>query len=270
LVSIETIMGAAQEAVGNPIVVRLLVSLGIILASIVALEVAKRILLGLAGGRLLEKRAAENTFRMVKATIGAIAFFLILYVLTQQAIVVAFALVIFVVVMGASWELIANFMSYYAILLYQLVSRGEYVEIGEYSGRVRDVTPLFTILEDERGVYAVPNRLIVSRGRKLRKEPVPVVISLRVWGLEEPQSLEDLIVKMRERLEPALRSMAAVPGEVKFYIDEVSADGVAIKIEVLMPGPRVSKAKLDSVLREIASFMWSTGYSFSVSVESIG
>ncbi len=259
-----------ESIVSNDLIQRLLISLVILLASIIVLEITKRILLRITAGRVRERRAAENTFRMVKAVVASVTFLLILYVITKQVIVVYFILVAIVVVMLASWELIANLMSYYAILLYEVVTPGEYVEIGEYSGRVREVTPLYTIVEDDYGVYAVPNRLLVSKGRRLRREPVVVTVTVRVWGLEEPRSLEDLLQGIRERLEPALRMISAVPSEVTHYIDEISADSVSIKLEVLMPGPRVSKARLDSLLREIAAFMWSTGYSFSVSVESVG
>ncbi len=251
----------------STVLARLLAALLILLVSLAVLVIVKKILFGVAAARVRDKNVVENTYRVVKASLGAVTLFLILYVVTMQEVIIVFLLAVVIVVMAASWEIIANVISYYALQLYQVVQRGEYISVGEYEGRVRELTPLFTIVENDRGVYAVPNRLILNRGRVLYREPVPVGISLRVWGIEEPRALEDLIMKIRERLEPALRAVSASPGDVSLYIDEIAGDSVSLKFEVLLPGPRINKARLDTILREIASFMWSTGYSFSVAIE---
>ena len=253
---------ASQE-----ILMRLLASLAILIISIIILLIIKNILFRIAEARGRDRRAIENTYRMIKASLGIVTFFLIVFIITQQAIIALFLLGVILVVLAASWEIIANIISYYSILLYQVIERGEYVKIGPFEGVVRDITPIFTLLEDEYGVVAVPNRLVVTKGRILIREPVKVVFSLKVWGLDDPKSLDNLLASIRDRLEPSLRAISAIPGEVSMYIDEISGDSVSIKLEVLLPGPKVGRARIESVLREVASFMWGTGYSFSVAIE---
>ena len=255
-------MLASQE-----ILMRLLASLVILIISITILLIIKNILFRIAEARGRDRRAIENTYRMIKASLGTVTLFLIIFILTQEAIIAIFLLGVILVVLAASWEIIANIVSYYSILLYQVLERGEYVRVGSFEGVVRDITPLFTLIEDEYGVVAVPNRLVVTKGRVLIREPVKVVFSLKVWGLDDPKSLDSLLSSIRERLEPSLRAISAIPGEVSMYIDEISGDSVSIKLEVLLPGPKVGRARVEAVLREVASFMWGTGYSFSVAIE---
>ena len=264
---IESVMESFRILASQEIIVRLLASLIILIISLLILIIIKNVLFRIAEARGRDRRAIENTYRMVKASLGIVTLFLIIFIITQQTIVAMFLLGVILVVLAASWEIIANTIAYYAILFYQVVERGEYVRIGPYEGIVRDITPLFTMLEDDFGVIAVPNRSVISHGRVLVREPVKVVFSLKVWGLDDPKALDNLLASIRDRLEPTLRAVSAIPGEVSMYIDEISGDSVSIKFEVLLPGPKVVRARIESILKEVASFMWETGYSFSVAVE---
>ncbi len=251
----------------NEVALRLLASLLVAIITLFVLAIVKKILYKFAEARVRDKRVVENTYKMIELGVVTIMVFIIAYILTRQTIIALFILGAVLVVMGAAWEIIANIVSYYAILMTQAVSRGEYVVVGGYEGRVRDVTPLFTFVENETGVYAIPNRLILSRGSVRVKEPVYAKIKVRVWGFEDPEVAEDIASRLRDRLLDALGGISAIPGEVKIFAEEVTVDGVVFGIIIPLPGPRISHEKLGNILREVGATLKDFGYSFSVTAE---
>jgi len=269
LATVEEVFRFVGDMFQNQLLVRIVVSLLIILIAMLIILLLRKLFDRISRVRAKDRKTIENTQKMIEISIIIVTLFLIIYVMTQQTIIVLFLLGLLLVLIGASWEVVANLAAYYVILMSQNPSKGDYVAVNGYVGRVREVTPFFTIIDNDESVQAVPNRLILGKGTTMFKEPTTVTIAARVWGFEEPEVVESIISILRSRLEEALKDAIAVPGEAEIYIDEVTMDGVVIKINIPMPGYPIkpNKRKISMVVQEVAAALRETGYSFSVTVE---
>ncbi|MEB3846905.1 MAG: mechanosensitive ion channel [Desulfurococcales archaeon] len=248
-------------------VLRSLESLILLFIILILLDIFKKIILKI--GRLsgADERALENTYKVVEITTLIITIFLILYLLTQQQVIVIFILAVVLVILASSWETIANIASYYAILLSRAVSIGEYVSLGECEGKIRKITVLYTIIDTPERTCTIPNRLFLSKAKTSVKEPVYAGFRIRIWGFEDLEIAEGILVKLSSRLQEALRGISAIPGESRLVIEEYSPDAVAITLLIPVAGYRLEPEKASFLMRELASILKEQGYPFNITVE---
>jgi len=269
MATIGDVFGMLGDMFQNQLMLRLVASAIIVLVGLFLVALSRKVFERIARARSKDRKTIENTQKMIEISIIIVTIFLVIYVLTQQTIIVLFLLGVLLVLIGASWEVVANLAAYYVILMNQRPSKGDYVAVHGFAGRVRDITPFFTLIDNDESVQAVPNRLLLGKGVTVFKEPSIVTVAVRVWGFEDPEVVESLLSVIRSRLLETLKDAIAVPGEAELYIDEITMDGVVIKIDVPMPGYPIkpNKRKIALLLREVAAALKETGYSFSVSVE---
>ncbi|MEB3806345.1 MAG: mechanosensitive ion channel [Desulfurococcales archaeon] len=252
---------------GNVLLARTLEAIVLIVIILLFLGVVKRLLSRL--GRLsgADQRSLENTYKIIELSTLIITLFLALYLLTQQTLIALFILGIVLVILASSWETIANIASYYAILLSQLATIGEYVVVDGCEGKIRKITVIYTIIDGGYKVCSIPNRVLLSKIKSAIREPVHIKFRIRIWGFEDVEVAEEIMAKLRERLQDVVGSITAVPGEARVYVEEISPDALTASLLVPHPGYRVQSEKIDLVIRELASILKEYGYPFNISLD---
>ncbi|MCE4622745.1 MAG: mechanosensitive ion channel [Desulfurococcales archaeon] len=247
--------------------VRVLESLILIVIILIFLNIIKKLIFKIGGLSGADQRAMENTYKIIELSLIIITLFLVLFLLTQQSIIVQFILGIVLVIFAASWETIANVASYYAILLTQAVTVGEYIALEGCEGKVRKITVLYTIIDGYNKVCTIPNRVFLSKLKSTIKEPVYAKFRVRIWGFEDVDVAEDITAKLKERLYDIAGSVTAIPGEARIYIEELSPDAVTASLLIPHPGHRIQPEKVGLIVREIATILKEYGYPFNISLE---
>lgn len=252
---------------GNVIIQRSIESIILILTVAILLVIIRRLIFRV--GRLsgADREALENTYKMIEISIIIITIFLVLFLLTQENIIVLFILGLILVIFAASWETIANVASYYAILLTQAVTLGEYVSLDDCEGRVRKITVLYTVIDGYSKVCTVPNRIFMSKLKSTVKEPINARFRIRIWGFEDVEVAEDITAKLKERIHDIAGSVTAVPGEARIYVEELSPDALTAVLILPHPGHRIQPEKVGLIVRELASILKEYGYPFNISLE---
>ncbi len=252
----------------NEIIVRIVISLIIVIIGIIILAMIKGLFRRIETARVTEKATLENMYKLISTSVTIVLIFLIIYVLTRQAIIVIFILGVILIILASSWEVIANIAAYYAILSARLIAKGDYIILPNgIEGRVREITPLFTHIDGETRVYAVPNLLLLKQGRIGVKDPIKLEIIVRVWGIDDPDKIEGIIDLVRNKVATAGRDIMAIPEAARASIDEISVDSVSFRVELYAPGPKPNKIKLGRLLQEISVALRETGYSYTLTIE---
>ncbi|MEB3780081.1 MAG: mechanosensitive ion channel [Desulfurococcales archaeon] len=243
-------------------------SLIVIILSLIFLAVYRRILLRLVESRVLDRVYYDRIYRVTQLVVAIIAFLAVIYYMTGEHVLIYIIAGLVIIIAASSWEIIANIVSFYVILFSRLVTRGDYVMLPNGShGRVREITLLYSLVETPQGVYAVPNLEFVRRGRLQFKEPSYIRVTIRIWGFEDPEVVEDLRSIVHNTIEEASREVLAHTGAIRVYVDEISMDSVVLKAVIPVPGPRPNIARLTSMLIELANALKETGYSYTIGFE---
>jgi small-conductance mechanosensitive channel len=252
----------------NKVVVRIIVSIIILLVGLVILVMIKGIFKKLESRRVTERAALENMYKIIYGSLVLTLLFIVIYVLTQQQIIVVFLLGVILILLASSWEVIANLAGYYALLASRNISRGDYVIIPpDMEGRVREITPLFTIIDGDKAVYSVPNLTVLRKGIVSLRDPITVYLIVRVWGFEDPDALASLKEVIEEKVTATARNVLASPEKARGAIEELSVDGATIRIPLKVPGPRPNTLKISELIEELAVALKDTGYSFNINFE---
>lgn len=246
---------------------RILGSLILIILILILLNIIKRLIFKIGGLSGADQKAMESTYKVIELSMFIITLFLVLFLITQQSIIVEFILGVILVILIASWETIANVASYYAILLSQAVTVGEYVSLEGCEGKVRKITILHTIIDSYSKVCMVPNRIFLSKLKSTVKEPVHAKFRVRIWGFEDVDVAEEIITKLKERLYDIAGSVTAIPGEARVSIEELSPDAVTASLILPHPGYRIQPEKTGLIIRELATILKEYGYPFNISLE---
>ncbi len=254
-----------ENILKNQYIMRIIISIIIIIIGYIFLALVKGIFKKIETSRAAEKTTLENMYKLLYISIIIILLFLIVYVITEQSVIVLFLLGVILILLASSWEVTANLAAYYALLLSRSVQRGDYIELPEdISGRIRQITPLFTEIEDENRVYMVPNLKLLRHGKTTVKEPIKVEVEIRVWGFEDPDTINNILEILKDKIAMAGRNVLALPEAASLIVEEVSVDGVSIRAELRVPGPKPNKAKLGRLMQELAVTLKETGYSYSL------
>ncbi len=70
-------------------------------------------------------------------------------------------------------DLISNLLAGVLLLLYRPFQRGDHIDVGGFSGFVREIDLRYTTLEEEEKIYLVPNSLLLSKGIKVERLAEP-------------------------------------------------------------------------------------------------
>ncbi|MEB3759532.1 MAG: mechanosensitive ion channel family protein [Desulfurococcales archaeon] len=264
----ETLVDYLKMFISNEYIVKAIVSLIIVIVGMVILAMIKGVFKKFESSRISERNTLENMYKIISMSVYILLVFIVIYVMTQQQIIVLFLLGVVLILLAASWEVIANIAAYYALLASRALSRGDYIILeGKIEGKIKEITPLFTVIEGDTRVYTIPNLYLLKRGKTAVKEPIKVWIIIRVWGFEEPDALTGIKQLIEEKIARLGRDLMAIPETPRTVIDEVSIDGATLRIEIAVPGTKPNKVKISRLLEELAVSLKETGYSYSLTAE---
>lgn len=253
---------------GGTLLGRLLESLVLVLVVALILALAKRVIVKICELSGVDRRTAEDTYRLVELSVAAITVFLVLYMLTEQQVIAYLVLSLVIVVVAASWEAIANVAGYYALILSKPVKLGEYVTVAGCEGKVKRITLLYTLVEEKDTSCSIPNRLFLSTAKTSVKEPVYARVKVRVWGFEGVDVAEGIVSKLEESLPGIVGGVTAAAGEARIHVEELGYGSVTAIITVPIAGYRVQPERMDEVVRGLAAMLKEHGYPFNVGLET--
>jgi hypothetical protein len=153
------------------------------------------------------------------------------------------------------------------LLLSRAISIGEYVSLGDCEGKIRKITVLYTIIDGREKVCTIPNRIFLSKIKSSIKEPTYAKYRLRIWGFEDLEVAENILVKLSSRLQEVLKGFSAIPGESRLSIEEYSPDAVAVTLLIPVSGYYLEPEKASFLMRELASILKEQGYPFNIALE---
>ncbi len=252
----------------NEYIVKIIVSIVIVLVGLVILAMIKGVFKKFESARISERATLENMYKIISMSVYILLVFIIIYVMTQQQIIVLFLLGVLLIILAASWEVIANLAAYYALLASRALTRGDYIIIEpNIEGKIKEITPLFTVIEGETKVYTLPNLYILKHGKTTVREPIKVNLVIRVWGFEDPDALTGIKRLVEEKVARIGRDLMAIPEMPRAIIDEISVDGATLRVAVSLPGTKPNTVKISRLLEELAVSLKETGYSYTLTVE---
>ncbi|MCE4624347.1 MAG: mechanosensitive ion channel family protein [Desulfurococcales archaeon] len=218
----------------------------------------------------MSEASIENMYSLIKSATIIVTLFIILYILTQQQAIAYFILGVILILIAASWEVIANVASYYVILISRGLNKGDLVSIDDIVGKVREINPFFVVVEGEDGVYKIPNRVVLHKMVKMPVEPAIVTLNIRIWGLDDPEVARSIIQRIEDEIATLTRPLVTSPRHLQLEssVEELSSDSVTISIKLPVPGRKVSRRKFNRLLEDLAVSLKETGYSFTISLQT--
>ncbi|MCE4603981.1 MAG: mechanosensitive ion channel [Aeropyrum sp.] len=255
----DVIIGVAMKVLESALII-----IGALLAILFIRGLSRRLL----AARILDEANVSSFYRLARDVILISSTLVILYILTGSRFVILVIAILLAALLLATWDLLMNIASYYAIIITRIVSRGEYIVLPNgVRGIVRDVKPLFTTVETKYGVYSVPNTVFVRFGVMSKRETSYYRLTLRVWGLPSTQLIENV----RNAVDSVIESF--VPREDKavamhrLVIDEVSEDSVTVRLIVSMPHTEPKPEKLAPLIESLSRRLQEHGINHSITVE---
>ncbi len=263
-----TLIEYIQNIVGNVWVVRLIISTITVLVGLIILYIIKKILFKIKETRRADVRSIENLYSLIKGAFGIILLFLVLYIMTQQQVIVYFILGVALILIAAGWEILANIGAYYVLLLTQRFTIGDRIVFSDIEGEIESITSVFTFIRSEDGLYAVPNLRLLREAARIPKEFTYAELEIRIWGVDDPETASNLKNRIEEEISSLSRSLVIHPKhyQPESRIIEITSDSITLRVKLPVPGPKPNSKKLSRLAEDLAVLLKETGYSFSVSI----
>lgn len=192
------------------------------------------------------------------------------YVLTGSSSILFMVLLVAGVALLSGLDVFSNLVSYYVITSTRLISRGQYIFLpnGPH-GVVREIRPLYTIVENDQGSYAIPNTAFLKSGRLTLEVVSPVRLVVKVIGFQDMSEVDKVITLVKESVSES-RDILISPSKgsnPEVVIDEISEDSIVLRITLSLPGPRPNLSKLTSLIQSMASQLKDLGYTYTIALE---
>lgn len=256
----------------NIYLARLLESLFIIIAGIIFIYIIRKIFEKISTTTGVDTRSVNNMYKLIKTATSIVIFFLVLYTLTQASVIVLFILGIILIMIAASWEVIANVAAYYVVLINRRIGKGDLIEI-EYNnmriiGRIREINPFFTTIESSKGVFSIPNLALLRYPSRTPGPTGELTINVRIWGVDDPDTIRSIVRRLEDEIAVLSRPIVPSPRHLRVHllIDELSNDSVSLRVVIPLPSQEVNREKFNRLLEDLAVTLKETGYSFSISL----
>nr|WP_232502347.1 mechanosensitive ion channel domain-containing protein [Aeropyrum camini] len=240
----------------------------VVLAGLAAVLFVRSLTRRLTAARILDESSASPFYRLSRDLIVLITIMVALYVVTGSRFIIILIAVLLAAILLATWDLLMNMAAYYAIIITRIVSRDEYIIMPNgVRGWVRDVRPLFVIVETKYGVYHVPNSTMLRLGVLTKRERSYYRLTVRVWGLPSQQ----LIDNVKDALDNVVNTL--LPEEERsvvmkrVIIDEISEDSVTIRVIVGMPHTEPRPERLADFVERLSRRLQEHGINHSITLE---
>ena len=251
--------------------IRIATAILIVVIAAVILNIYRGILDRLASGGIIDTASAARVYRITSLALLSFAALLAGYTLTGSMPLLILVLVVVSLLMLSGIDVFANLIGYYIITTSRLVAKGQYILVpnGPH-GVVKEIKPLYTVVEDQHGSYAIPNISLLRSGRLMLESTSPIRLVIRVWGFQEVQEVDSIRSLIEEVVLKNSREITAKTGEEgkpRVVIDEMSEDSVTVKVTMVMPGPRPNLSRLTNLIIDLARQLKDSGHSYTITLE---
>lgn len=216
---------------------------------------------------------AKPVGRKIKSITSTITYIVALIAIAYTLTGVETLLIPFFIVLAAilfsMWEFFVNIIGYYTILAGKMILQDTYVRIGEYEGKVKDITPLSIILEAHDGsLIRVPNRYVFIKPIKTPSRRVILKLKVRIGGAPLSHT-----IRIADKIKELIKSKTKrgnVPG-MNVDVAVTSIDGNNTNYEVRISIPRnLYHSVKDDLVNESIMIILSELEEYDVSVEYLG
>ncbi|WP_131159665.1 mechanosensitive ion channel domain-containing protein [Aeropyrum pernix] len=240
----------------------------VLIAGLAAVLFVRSLSRRLTAARILDETSVSPFYRLSRDLIVLITVMISFYIVTGSRFIIILIAVLLAAILLATWDLLMNMAAYYAIIITRIVSRDEYIIMPNgVRGWVRDIRPLFVIVETKYGVYHVPNSMMLRLGVLTKRERSYYRLTVRVWGLPSQQ----LIDNVRDALDNVVNTLlpederSAVMKRV--IIDEISEDSATVRIIVGMPHTEPKPERLADFVERLSRRLQEHGINHSITLE---
>ncbi|BAA81470.2 hypothetical protein APE_2455.1 [Aeropyrum pernix K1] len=240
----------------------------VLIAGLAAVLFVRSLSRRLTAARILDETSVSPFYRLSRDLIVLITVMIAFYIVTGSRFIIILIAVLLAAILLATWDLLMNMAAYYAIIITRIVSRDEYIIMPNgVRGWVRDIRPLFVIVETKYGVYHVPNSMMLRLGVLTKRERSYYRLTVRVWGLPSQQ----LIDNVRDALDNVVNTLlpederSAVMKRV--IIDEISEDSATVRIIVGMPHTEPKPERLADFVERLSRRLQEHGINHSITLE---
>jgi len=190
-------------------------------------------IIGFALRRLVVKniisRPAYDKLYSIISLAGYLFIIVILLAIITESPVMLYALAgILIVVFISSYDVIANVIAYYAIILGRPIIVGSTVTIDDATGKIRDINALYTEIKCDTGdIIKIPNREIFRKKILIHGVTHPVSVMITLKGMKDIREAEKLVKTAIQEFKDAI-----ITSKPDLYISKATNDKVEFKLTV--------------------------------------
>ncbi|HIQ03396.1 MAG TPA: mechanosensitive ion channel [Desulfurococcales archaeon] len=231
---VEQLKGFSVQAVFQDVTILMLVRIAAtIIAGVIFLKIVNAILRRMVARNILSQTAYDK-FRSVLSLIVYIVIILLLVSLVTDNIIIVYALLgLMFIIIYSSKDVITSIIAYYTIILTRSITIGSYISIDKYTGRIQNITPLFTEIRTVDGdLIRIPNSTLLNKNIVVLGSAFTLKIGVRVNGTTNIEEIED---KLRKLLSKTPEIVLTIKPEID--IKCVRSNGVEFTITTYIASP---------------------------------
>jgi small-conductance mechanosensitive channel len=273
--SVESII---LESLSNELILRLIFTFLVLIVALIILKEYHKHLEKMATARTIESSAIEKLYKAAAFITLLFVIIIIAYAFTKSRAAWVAAAIITAVIIFASWDYIVNGIAYFFLLSTHYITQGDYIIVGNsVEGRVREITSLYTILEDRGKVKHIPNRDLITKGFIIVGEPSYLRIIVKVSGLSGPEDVDEIRHTIENSLSMKTSDLFSfhqglqMSPMIRVYPKEIGSDSAIFVVEVPIPSPspHLIARRASSLIYPIASVLRDSGYNFNIEIEGV-
>ncbi len=253
----------------NPLLLGLIEVAVILVIALVFTKIVSVIVSRLEYRGIIAKPVGMKIRSITTTATYIVALIAIAYTLTGVETLLIPLFIVFAAILFSMWEFFANIMGYYTILASKMILQDTYVRIGEYEGKVTDITPLSIILEAPDGsVIRVPNRYVFLKPVKTPSRRIALHLKVKVNGVPLGHT-----TRIAEKIKEIIKSKTkrgSVPGmNVDVVVTKIEGNSTNYDVRISVPRNLYHSIK-DDLINESTMIILSELEEYDVSIEYLG
>lgn len=257
------------QMLGNPLLLRLVEVAVILIIALMFTKIVSVIVGRLEYKGIIAKPVGMKIRSITTTATYIVALIAIAYTLTGIETLLIPLFIILAAILFSMWEFFANVIGYYTILASRIILQDTYIRIGEYEGKVIDITPLSIILEAADGsIIRVPNRYVFLKPVKTPSRKIVLRLRVRVNGVPLGHT-----PRIAEKIKEAIKSKTkrgSVPGmNVDVVVTRIEGNSTNYEVRINIPRNLYHSIK-DDLINESTMIILSELEEYDVSIEYLG
>ncbi|GAB6148422.1 hypothetical protein [Stetteria hydrogenophila] len=271
---IETVKRLYYEILSNELLSRLVLATASLIAFTLFLYAYRGVLRKMVEAGRLSEEASARLYKIMEPVVIVLILITIAYLLTQSRSIIAFTAGVALLVLAASWQVMANFIYYYIVLFMGYPKKGDLIIMSDgRAGRIEDLRPMGLVLSGvgpARRWYFIPYRELFSQGFTIAGDVCIVRVRVTVEGVT-PDML-DAVRDIIERRALEVRSQISVAPQaeraLRLYLEEITGNSATFVVTFVTTQMVGREYRLVPILHLLALALREAGYTkFRVSLE---